>query len=247
MDPITRLLETKIQIPQLPTQMVPRTHLFESLDAALEPFMRVTLVSAPAGYGKTSLVSAWVQDRRTSTAWITLDEQDNDPIRFTSYLMSALGHANPDLTTPEFPVRPFSVGDLQETTLVPLLNQLGQASQPILLVLDDYHWIQNTAVQQIVTYLLENLPTQAHIIFLTRADPALPLARFRARGQLVELRMEDLQFTLEEAQSFLEWFGAPSLTTDQVDMLVQRTEGWIAGLQMAGISLQGCDDPSNFI
>jgi len=217
------------------------------LDDALQPFKRLTLISAPAGYGKTSLASAWILDRKLPTAWISLDEQDNDPIRFIGYLLAALEKANPHVESPDLPAGPHTEGELQESILVPLLNQIGQSSRSTLIVLDDYHWIQSPPVHQVVGYILENLPTLAHMIIISRADPALPITLLRGRGQLLELRMEDLRFQVEEAESFLEWFSEVELTPGEVQILTQRTEGWIAGLQMAAVSLRGQADQSEFI
>jgi LuxR family maltose regulon positive regulatory protein len=247
MSPTNPVLETKVQIPQLPPQLVPRARLFETLDTALQPFRRLTLLSAPTGYGKTSLVSAWVQDRRLPTAWLSLDEQDNDPTRFTNYLLAALEKADPRFNPPDLAAGPYAEGEFEASTLIPMLNQMGESERTTLVVLDDYHWIESSTVHLVVGYLLEHLPTQAHMVILTRADPPLPIARLRSRGQLLELRMEDLRFQTEEVQTFLGWFSDVRLTPDQTHILTQRTEGWIAGIQMAAASLRGHADQGGFI
>jgi LuxR family maltose regulon positive regulatory protein len=241
------LLRTKIQIPQLPARMVSRSRLFDTLDAALLPFKRLTLLSAPAGYGKTSLVSAWVQDRQISTAWLSLDELDNDATRFTSYLFAGLQNADPNFTKPMLEIGSYAEGELKTAVLIPLLNQISTTDRTTMIVLDDYHWIKSLAVHQMVDFLLERLPNQAHMIIITRADPALPIARLRGRGQLNELRLEDLQFRPDEIRSFLTRFEDIQLSPDEVEILIQRTEGWIAGLQMAAISLQDHTDQSGII
>jgi LuxR family maltose regulon positive regulatory protein len=233
-----QLLESKTKIPTLPAPMVPRVHLFNSLDTALQPFMRLTLLSAPTGYGKTSLVSAWIQDRKLPTAWVSLEEQDNDPTRFTGYLLAALERADPKFKALEIPPGLHTSGDLEALILIPLLNQMGSSDRTTLIVLDDYHSIENNAVHQIVAYLLENLPIQAHLVILTRADPPLPISLLRGRGQLNELRMEELRFQEEETRVFLRWFKDIHLSPEEIHTLTQRTEGWIAGLQMAAVSLR---------
>jgi LuxR family maltose regulon positive regulatory protein len=247
MSPPQSLLQSKIQIPQLPPQIIARARLFESLDAALQPFMRLTLLSAPTGYGKTSLVSAWVQDRQLPTAWLSLEDQDNDPTRFTSYMLAAFEKGDPTFKAPEIPTVPLVGGELESTVLIPLLNQIDGLETTRLFVLDDYHCIEDTVVHQIVSYILENMPTQAHMVILTRADPPLPIARLRGRGQINELRMEDLRFHPDETQSFMQWFENIHLSPDDIQTLTQKTEGWIAGLQMAAVSLRGHTDQHSVV
>ena len=247
MSPPQSLLQSKIQIPQLPPQIIARARLFESLDAALQPFMRLTLLSAPTGYGKTSLVSAWVQDRQLPTAWLSLEDQDNDPTRFTSYMLAAFEKGDPTFKAPEIPTVPLAGGELESTVLIPLLNQIDRLETTRLFVLDDYHCIEDAVVHQIVSYILENMPTQAHMVILTRADPPLPIARLRGRGQINELRMEDLRFHPDETQSFMQWFENIHLSPDDIQTLTQKTEGWIAGLQMAAVSLRGHTDQHSVV
>lgn len=239
MSQFSNLLESKLKIPHLPTQMVTRPRLFNALDNTLQPFQRMTLISAPTGYGKTSLVSAWIQARKLPAAWLTLEEQDNDPARFTSYLLAALEKANPEFKAPELLTGPYTGAELESSTLIPLLNLIAGAERTVLIVLDDYHCIKNQSVHHIVGYLLENMPFSAHLFLLTRADPPLPIARLRGRGQLNELRMEDLRFNPEETRSFLEGYKDLRLNGNEIKILNRRTEGWIAGLQMAAVSLQG--------
>jgi LuxR family maltose regulon positive regulatory protein len=241
------LLTTKIQAPPLPPQTVQRTRLLDALDRGLQPHIRMSLLSAPAGYGKTTLMSAWVQDRGFPCAWFSLDESDNDPIHFFTYLLAALETGNPSLDVPSFGEMQVSEPTLHDRILIPLINLLGQSAQQTIIVLDDYHWIQSQAVHDRIAYLLENLPPQAHIMIATRADPPLPVARLRGRGQVNELRMKDLQFQVEEAKAFLETFAGLGLNLDDIHTLTHRTEGWISGLQMAAVSLQGHEDEAAFV
>jgi LuxR family maltose regulon positive regulatory protein len=242
-----RLLTTKIQVPPLPPKTVRRARLLEALDRGLQPNMRLTLISAPAGYGKTTLLSAWIQDRGSPAAWLSIDESDNDPIRFMSYLLAALQQANPDLDLPSPAGGQYSESDIQERILIPLINQIGSSPRQTTLVLDDYHWIHSQSVHDRLAYLLDNLPPQAHLMIATRADPPLPIAHMRGRGQVNELRMEVLRFQVEEARSFLETFADLELSPDDVHTLTDRTEGWISGLQMAAASLRGHEDKATFI
>jgi LuxR family maltose regulon positive regulatory protein len=241
------LLSTKIQIPPLPPKTVPRTRLLEALDRGLQPNIRLTLLSAPAGYGKTTLLSAWIQDRGFPTAWLSLDEGDNDPIRFMSYILAAIESGIPTVDLPSLAEEQLSEDEIQQRILIPLINQMGQSPRQTTLVLDDYHWIQSQTVHDRMSYLLDHLPPQAHLLIATRADPPLPITRLRGRGQVNELRMEDLRFQVKEAEAFLRTFTDLALTPDDVQSLTHRTEGWISGLQMAAASLQGHEDQAAFI
>ena len=241
------LLTTKIQIPPLPPKTVQRTRLLKILDRGLQPNIRLTLLSAPAGYGKTTLLSTWVQDRGFPTAWLSIDESDNDPVRFMSYLLTALESGIPDLDLPSPAEEQFSESEIQERILIPLINQMGQSPRQTLIVLDDYHFIQNQTVHDRMGYLIDHLPPQAHILIATRADPPLPITRLRGRGQVNELRMEDLRFQIEETRSFLETFADLKLSLADMHTLTHRTEGWISGLQMAAASLRDHEDKAAFI
>ncbi len=241
------LLTTKIQIPPLSPNTIRRTRLLDALDRGLHPNIRLTLLSAPAGYGKTTLLSAWVLDRGLSTAWISLDESDNDPIRFMSYLLAALEGVIPSANFPAPAGETLSEDEIQQQILIPIINQLGQSPRQTTLILDDYHWIQSQTTHDRMGYLLDHLPPQAHILIATRADPPLPITRLRGRGQMNELRMEDLRFQIEEAEAFLATFTDLELTSDDVYTLTHRTEGWISGLQMAAASLQVHEDKAAFI
>jgi len=227
---------------------VPRQRLTERVDEGLTH--PLTLVSAPAGYGKTTLLSEWrLSDtgRGYPMAWLSLDNEDNDPARFLSYLVSALGTIRPNLgrislqalESPE-PVAPRAV-------LGPLVNELDESEIPLGLVLDDYHVITSRPVHESVTFLLDHMPAQMHLVLLTRADPPLPLARLRARNQLAEIRAADLRLTHEEAATFLSHMMEAVLSADDVMALDRRTEGWVAGLQLAALSMRAVDDTHGFI
>ncbi|MGD8553732.1 MAG: hypothetical protein PVG02_08725, partial [Anaerolineales bacterium] len=241
------ILETKIQIPPLAPTFVPRQRLYERLDAALQPIKRLTLISAPAGYGKTSLASAWIKERNIPAAWIALNEQDNDPVRFGDYLRASITNTYPDLDLKSQQEGPYSELEYRQTNLIPLLNQLSQSHRSTVIVLDDFHYIHDNNVQRMVDFMLENLPASLHMILLSRADPAIAIAKLRGRGQLIELRMQDLRFQLEEVKAFIDLFQGVRLPIEDVQTLTHRTEGWIAGLQMAVASLQGHSDQSSFI
>jgi LuxR family maltose regulon positive regulatory protein len=247
MPPNERLLNTKIQVPPLPPKTIRRARLLDALDRDLQPNLRLTLVSAPAGYGKTTLLSTWIQDRGSPAAWLSIDEGDNDPIRFMGYLLAALQSANPALDLPSPADGQISEAEIQERVLIPLINLMGGSPRQITLILDDYHWIQSQTVHDWVGYLLDNLPPQANLMITTRADPPLPITRLRGRGQVKELRMEDLRFQIEEARSFLETFADLELSLDDIHTLTDRTEGWVSGLQMAAASLRGHEDKTAFI
>jgi LuxR family maltose regulon positive regulatory protein len=241
----TPLLRTKLHVPAPRADRVHRKRLFERLDAGRRTAL--SLVSAPAGFGKSTLISDWLQNRERSAAWLSLDATDSDLRRFLSYLVAALERPLPGvgrgllpaLAAPRLPEDP-------EPLLTPLLNELCECSGCIL-VLDDYHVIQAGEVHGALGWLLERLPPEVHLVMTTRVDPPLPLPRLRARGLLCELRAEDLRFTGEEAAAFLRETMGLDVTATEVEALERRTEGWIAGLQMAALSLRGRDDVSAFI
>ena len=257
------LLQTKLYIPPMRPEQVSRPRLIERLNAALptrEAFPRaLTLVSAPAGFGKTTLVSEWVRvlDRAappSAIAWLSLDRGDNDPARFLAYLIAALRliearMASGMLSALQSPEPP-PAADI----LTILINEVaGQTDTPeskqsrIVLVLDDYHLIEAQEIHDALAFLLEHLPPQMHLVIATRDDPHLPFARLRAQGQLTELRAADLRFTPSEATQFLNQAMGLDLSVEDIAALEARTEGWIAGLHLAAISMQGHKDTSGFI
>jgi LuxR family maltose regulon positive regulatory protein len=239
------LLATKLHIPRQRPGFVPRPRLAERLAGATAS--ELVLVCTPAGFGKTTLLADWARTGRRPVAWLSLDEGDNDPARFWRHAAAALDRVRPgiaDLVTPLLgPPAPRSCEEL----VTELVNQLAGAAEPVALVVDDYHLVQAPTVQRSFSFLLEHLPASLQVVVASRADPPLPLARLRARGQLTELRQADLRFTPEEAAELLRAAVGTDLPAAAVAALEDRTEGWAAGLQLAGLSLQGHDDPSAFL
>jgi LuxR family maltose regulon positive regulatory protein len=207
----------------------------------------LTLVSAPAGFGKTTLLVQWLSASTTSVAWLSLDAEENDPARFLTYLVAAVQTLVPTIGAGVMEVLQSPQPPPIEALLTTLLNDFTRIPDPFVLVLDDYHLIEAQAVDQVLTALVEHLPPQVHLVLATREDPSLPLARWRARGQLTELRAADLRFTPAEAAAFLNDVMGLHLEASDIARLSARTEGWIAGLQLAALSLQGQPDPTRFI
>ena len=233
------LLTTKLHIPLPNPNMVPRRRLTERLDEALQRSRRLTLVSAPAGFGKTTLLSEWVASCGRPTAWLSLDEGDNDPTRFWSYVIAALQTVHTGIGEMSLAMVRSSQPPAKEVFLTGLINDITGTATPFNLVLDDLHEITNQQVHDGLGFFVSNLPPQSHLVLCGRHDPLWPLARIRARGEMTELRAEDLRFTLEEAALFLNRATGLNLSPEDVTALEGRTEGWIAGLQMAAISMQG--------
>ena len=245
------VLQTKLYIPQVRAQLVERPYLRELLDNGMD--RRLTLLTAPAGYGKTTLVVNWVENSGISTAWLTLDNNDNDLGRFFPNLTAALQRIFPtiELEPPEFSYFP---QDSPESYLDHLINHIeeqgqNQAEQASikLLILDDYHVIASDAVHRAVGYLLDHAPYRLHLALLSRTDPPLPISRLRARGEIVELRAGDLRFSHQEATIFLNQVMGLSLTAEQIAALEKRTEGWIAGLHLAALAMQDRQDIDGFV
>jgi LuxR family maltose regulon positive regulatory protein len=241
------LLATKLFVPSPRPGLVARPNLIDRLNDGLHG--RLTLVSAPAGFGKTTLVSEWVSSCGRPVAWLSLDKGDNDPTIFLAYLVSALRTIKPGIG-----VGILSILDTTqsrppptESLLAMLLNELTSISDDLILVLDDYHVIEARSLNQAVTFLIEHLPPRIHLVIVSREDPSFPLALYRARGQLVELRAADLRFAPAEAAEFLKRAMGLDLSAEDTTALEHRTEGWITGLQLAAISMQGRDDATTFI
>jgi LuxR family transcriptional regulator, maltose regulon positive regulatory protein len=263
------ILATKLYIPPSRPNVVLRLRLIERLNQGLQH--KLTLISAPAGFGKTTLLSEWVASLnfevsvlsselaihsqfitqnsklKTPVAWLSLDEGDNDPTRFLAYLVAAL-------QTIASTIGAGVVGVLQapqppptEAILTALLNDITTIPDHFVLVLDDYHVIDAKPIATALTFLIAHLPPQMHLVIATREDPQLPLARLRARSQLTELRITDLRFTRSEAAEFLNQMMRLNLSTEDIAALEARTEGWIAGLQLAALSMQGQQDTASFI
>ncbi len=242
------LLQTKLYVPRLRRTLVARPRLSERLSHGAES--KLTLISAPAGFGKTTLLAEWLAaasaDER-STAWLSLDQADNQPVSFWTYLITALQTAASEVGASALSLLQEPQPPPIQTVLTTLLNELGAAPNDIVLVLDDYHAIDAPDIQDGMAFLLEHLPQRIHLVIATRADPALPLARLRARGELAEIRAADLRFTPDEAAAYLNEVMGLALTARDVAALEGRTEGWIAALQLAALSMQGRDDVAGFI
>ena len=241
------LLSTKLYIPPPRANAVVRPRLTEKLSTVLNQPGSFALLSGPAGFGKTILLSEFVAALKQPVVWVSLDEGDNDPIRFWSYLIAAFQSVQAKVGESALALFQFPQPLPVETVPSILINDLAGLSTDLLLVLDDYHVIQNEVIHAAFIYLLEHLPGNLHIVVSTRVDPPWPLARFRARNQLTEIRAVDLRFTNEEAAAFLNQVMGLALSTADVTALEARTEGWIAGLQLAALSMQGRRDIAGFI
>src|SRR3989440_6633599 len=242
------ILATKLYLPRLRPNVVSRPRLLERLNEGLH--RKLTLIAAPAGFGKTTLVSEWVafiERPRTRTAWLSLDEGENDPARFLAYLVAALQTIAATLGEGVLGALQSPQPPPTEAILMALLNEITTLPDNFVLVLDDYHVIDAKPVDIALTYLVEHLPPQMHLVIATREDPQLPLARLRAQGQLIELRAADLRFTPSEAAEFLNQVMGLNLSAEDIAALEDRTEGWIAGLQLAALSMQGHHDVAAFI
>ncbi len=269
---IAPLLQTKLYIPPTrPTSsVVPRPRLVERLNEGL--YRKLTLISAPAGFGKTTLLSEWASNLRFTTddlrlnsakespivnrkseivnpqvVWLSLDEGDNDPTRFLAYFIAALQTIAEDIGEGILSALQAPQPPPLASVLTVLINELAAIPDHFVLVLDDYHLITAQPIHEGLIFLLNHLPGNMHLVIATRADPPLLIARLRGRGQLTELRQVDLRFTPAEAAEFLKRLTGLTLRADDVAALISRTEGWIAGLQMAAVSMQGVDDMTGFI
>ncbi len=241
----TSILATKLYIPRLRPNVVSRPRLLERLNEGLH--RKLILIAAPAGFGKTTLASEWVEGIERPIAWLSLDEGENDSTGFLTYLVAALQTIAPTIGEGVLGVLQSPQPPPPEAILMALLNEITTLPDQFVLVLDDYHVIAAKAVDIALTYLVEHLPPQMHLVIATREDPDLPLARLRARGHLTELRAADLRFTASEAAAFLNQVMGLSLSAADIAALEDRTEGWIAGLQLAALSMQGHQDVPGFI
>lgn len=230
------ILLTKLHIPYQRPNLVARPRLMDKLNAGLAH--RLILISAPAGYGKSTLIGEWVRRTEIPSAWVSLDEGDNDLVRFIDYGVAAIQTVFPEAGKTTQMMLQSPQRFQMEACLSLLINNLVEAERPLILVLDDYHLIQSQAVQEAVTFFLNHLPAQVHLVISTRADPPLPISRLRARGQLTELRLSDLRFSSEEAQAFFFQMMGFSVPMPAQEALIERAEGWAAGLQMAALAMQ---------
>ncbi len=240
-----RLLATKLFVPVTRAACVPRKRLQALLDQGTKG--PLTLLSAPAGSGKTTLVANWLRTADRSAAWFSLDERDNDLARFLRYFVAAIerlhgGFGDDLLSEP----KAASVEDPLDLA-TDLINEVASLGVPLVVVLDDVHVLDDPRVHEVLAFLVDACPPNLHLVMTTRADPALPLSRMRARGLLTEVRAPELRFTQDETSAFFGDVMGVALTTEQVSQLESRTEGWAVGLQMAALSLQGREDASTFI
>src|SRR5260370_31550062 len=231
------LLATKLYIPPARLHLVSRPRLIERLNRGWR--CQLTLISAPAGFGKTTLLSEWCA--------VSLDQRDNDPARFWAYVIAALEKIFPGTGDPALAMLRSAQPVPIEAMLTTLINALTAIPRDFALVLDDYHVIDAPPVADALLYLLDNLPPQLHLFIATRVDPSWPLARLRARDQLNDLRTADLRFTPGQAAAFLSQVPGFHLSPADIAALEARTDGWIAGLQLAALSMRGLEDTAEFI
>ena len=245
MDMNTVLLHTKVRLPSLRSDRVRRERLFQQLDSGLQA--RLILVSAPAGFGKTTLVSAWIQERGLAAAWLSLEKDDNDPARFWSYFISALQPLEAQIEADLLAGLRADPAPPDQTRLAGLINAIDQVRQDFVFVLDDYHVIEDARIHDGMLFLLEHLPPRMRLLICTRLDPPWPLARLRGRGEICELRGQDLRFTLAETGELMNSILELDLASEDILRLEARTEGWVAGLQMSALSLRGQADKADRI
>jgi LuxR family maltose regulon positive regulatory protein len=243
----TPILTTKLHIPSPPQALVPRERLISRLDAGVEG--RFILVSAPAGFGKTSLLAEWAQRQRQDglVSWVHLDEHDNEPARFLSYLIAALQVHHENLGEGALAGLGSIPPPPQEAVLTSLVNEIAAQDDKLILILDDYHLIEHPSIHKAVGFLLDHLPPQICLVIATRADPPLRIHRLRARGQMIEIRAADLRFSSAETRRFLEKIINVRFPDEDITALDGRIEGWIAGLQMLALSIQDRKDAHEFI
>ena len=239
------LLSTKLNIPPVRLSHVPRMELIQRLDKLHAN--KLALIVAPAGYGKTTLVSEWVSQTSLKVVWFSIDVADNDPVRFWDYVIAAIQSVHPHIGDKAFVLlhepQPLPV----ETILSTLINELLALPDLLSIVLDDYHMIETPEIHDGLAFFVEHIPPQLRLIITTRTDPPLPLARMRVRNQLLELRSADLRFLPQQIEAFFTDVMGLTLTSDEVEVLDSRVEGWVAGLQLAGLALQGKENRAEFI
>ena len=239
------LLATKISIPPVREKRVLRPRLIARLEAGLS--RKLTLVSSPAGFGKTTLLSEFAADCDVPVAWFSIDMDDNDPTRFLAYVIGALDSIERGFGDSLLPMPQTPKPEPLEPLLTVMINAIAEEFPPHVLVLDDYHLIEEATIHQAMAYLLEHQPEQMHTMIATRADPDLPLSRLRARDQLLEIREKDLRFTDHETAEFLTGVMGLELGKEQLSTMEKRTEGWAVGLQLAALSLQEQADQEDFL
>ena len=239
------LLTTKLYIPPPRSNLVPRPRLIERINDGIT--QKLVLICAPAGFGKTTLLSDWVRQINLPVAWLSLDAGDNELNRFLIYLVAAIQTIDDNLCRTVQAMVQASQSPPMESILIEVINEVAVQSENLFLILEDFHVVEDQTIHKALTFLIEHLPPVMHLVISSRSDPFLPLSRLRARGQLTELRTEDLRFSTEEATIFLNRVMGLSLSENDILSLETRTEGWVAGLQLAAISLQGKEDTSELI
>ncbi len=242
---MVEILRTKLYIPRKRSHLVPRPRLVEQINRGLEK--KLTLISAPAGFGKTTLLSEWIPTSPRSVTWLFLDEGDNNPTQFWAYFVAALQGLHPDLGASVFALIQSPQAPPIKSILTELINELTAFSLPFASVLDDYHFIDSQPIDEALSFLIDHLPANVHLVITTREDPDLPLAKLRARDHISEIRTRDLRFTQEETEAFLRGVMGLELSRQDVVALEDRTEGWVVGLQLAGLSMQNQADLKAFI
>lgn len=241
------LLRTKLFVPPPRPNLVPRLQLISQLNQGLQPGHKLTLVSTPAGFGKTTLLSHWVHQSQAPICWYSLDENDDDLGRFISYLIASLQSIKIEVHDQTLTSLHSPQTNTLEALLIPIINRISEHEGQFAMVLDDYYLIQEREIHDALAFLLDHLPPNMHLVIATRADPPLPLASMRARRQLIEIRSENLRFSLTESDLFLKQELAYELPQTLIRNLVDKTDGWISALQMAALSLQHSDNPGEFI
>jgi ATP/maltotriose-dependent transcriptional regulator MalT len=239
------VLATKLFVPPFRSTVIQRQHLIERLNSGLH--CKLILVSASAGFGKTTVVSEWVSKCKHPVLWLSLDEELSDSIRFLTYFISALQTVNGDIGNELLSELQFLQSSELESILSKILNEILTITDDCIFVLDDYHTLDSEEIDKIIAYILKNMPPNLHLVLITREDPHLPLARLRTQGQMIELRISDLRFTGIEVSMFLNKIMKLNLTEKDISALETKTEGWIAGLQLAALSMKGLKNSSEFI
>ncbi len=242
---VDNTLKTKLFIPPARKDAVNRPRLIKQINQGVQGVL--TLVSAPAGFGKTTLLANWAAQSSAPIGWLTLDADDNEPVRFLTYLIMALKSIRPGTGEASLEMIASPQPPPPQTILIPLINEISRLGTRFVLVLDDYHILTSEQIQKVIAFLIDQVCPNLHLIIATRSDPLLPLSRLRARNQLVCLRAEDLRFSTAEAEDFLNSVMGLDLSTEDVAVIGKRTEGWVAGLQMAALSMSGREDKSDFI
>jgi LuxR family maltose regulon positive regulatory protein len=242
---MVELLRTKLFIPRPRENRISRSRLVDRLNAGLG--RTLTLIAAPAGFGKTTLLSEWASISPRPVTWLSLDEGDNDPAQFWAYFIASLQGLCADLGSSAFALIRSPQAPPIRSILTEWINDLDAYSDPFASVLDDYHFIDSPLIHESLAFLIDHMPANMNLVITTREDPALPLARLRARDQLTEIRARDLRFTQEETEAFLRGVMGLGLSSQDVAALDDRTEGWAVGLQLAGLSMQNQTDPKAFL